>query len=551
MNQKVIFRCMYCNQGLRAPANKSLVVTCSACKKKMHVRTWPDSLHVSEITSECPGSGVSGASPVADQPSTSRLWVLAGLVGLFGLLIYWHVNRPYIATIEICNAAPYPINYLLSYKRPSSSKDIIEDFEFLGPGLCQKKTRKFNKDNAPQYYVHAQSIRNEKKIMWVYEHDLQSKDQIFWPPFGSTGARHLEVKRRSSIERLPFHRVKKAREDGKESKWEFFIYDAQVSSLTQRFSDCKSSCKSTALQRAQKLSSAVERQINFSNGFAGKNLPYFISTELIDDNGPFNVGVRVKGVMAESMFGDPLPLREGDIVHSLNGVTVFSPDDLYIILHHHATSRSAGIEKPIDIDVVRGGSLYRLETVFFFNYNYWGSSPTDELKTIGYGITDAMSLGVAAQAVCGGKKGLQGLRNVASWLGEKGVDAIFDKKVDFGRSKITDYGECAWNAEQSIARLRQYDNDLFVNSAWFTIVTPSAPRLLLSKHLSKGLRSASISKGLAKRVSTMMLETSETLLWTINGASPLTSPKGVVTNLKNVAPYAAGVGIVAGALARR
>lgn len=476
---------------------------------------------------------------------------LIAVVGTIGVAIYWYIQRPYVANIEVCNSTPYYVHYSLNYRLSKKSGETTEKLRSLDPGSCATVTKKF-KDISPLYYVHAESIQNGTHIMWVHAPNIGKMDQIYWPTAEYKGAKFSCIGYcDGSSEKLPFAEAKKTAAHGRRSSWEFFIYDPSVSFLTESPDQCTGNCKKIALNRASDLSNAIDRQIQFATTWKNKALPYFISTKVTDPNGPFNVGVTLEGIIPQTMFGDDTSLREGDIVYSINGITVFSPQDLFIPLYQHATSHDAGIERPIKLGISRNENSYIINTVFYFNYYYWGSQPSDELKTIGYSVADTVSLGLAAQSICVSEAGAQVGRNIGSWLGEKIAKNGFDTNINLGHSKVIDVPLCIWETKQEIARLRQYDSKLFENSAWFAIVTPSLPRLLLSEEAARGLRVAGLTRGAARTLTTIALETSETILWTINSASPLTSTSESIRDVRRIAPYAVGAGLIAGTLERR
>lgn len=92
--------------------------------------------------------------------------------------------------------------------------------------------------------------------------------------------------------------------------------------------------------------------------------------------------------------------------------------------------------------------------------------------------------------------------------------------------------------------------DTFDNVAWFTIITPSAPRLFFSRSLKRNLTKAGASKALAGMAATTSLEILETSLWTLKDASPNATVNDRINMVKTVVPYSAGLGFLSAVIFR-
>lgn len=471
---------------------------------------------------------------------------LTGIIIIIALSGYtgWFFLWPETATLEICNAAPYTVNYSVNYPN-STTKDKSTPLEELKPGQCAYIVKDFYRIKS-QFYVHAQSISDEANVTWAYSPGISSGDQVIFPSSNENIARQRSIPL-SAEHKEPFALARNIRQDKKKSQWEFLLYDSSFNLVSFDSYKCGHECKQIALLKAGALSNAFHRQMSYKNNFTNKEVPYFIAGEMTDLNGPFNVGLQVDKAITQSIKGFPLSIRDGDIIVSLNNTVVFSPEDFYILLHKHATSRYAGIAKPITIEAIRDNKKLLMQSTYFFNRQYWGYSSQQETATIVNGVLDAVTLGLAAEARCGLGTALHGIANGLSWLTSK----LSSKPQDMKKNKTLDYSGCVWRHTQAIAMQRQFGGDLFDNAAWLSLVTPSAPRLLLSKAMGKKALSVIGSRQAGKFLTTVSGEIAETLIWTVNDASPLASAQQITGEVRKIAPYAAAIGVVAGVLNRR
>lgn len=453
----------------------------------------------------------------------------------------WFFLWPETAKLEICNAAPYTINYSVNYPI-SKTKDKSTSLVELASGKCTSFVREFNGVES-QFYVHAQSIRDEANVTWAYSPNISSGDQVIFP----ANEHNIDRKRFISSYKEPFALARNIKQERKESSWSFLIYDGSFNFIPFNDNECSYSCMQMALSRAKELSDAFNRQISYEKNFRNKDVPFFIAGEMTDLNGPFNVGLQVNKAITKSIKGFPLSIRDGDVLVSMNGKTVFSPEDFYILLHQHATSYEGGIEEPIMLEAIRGNKIISMQSTYFFNRKYWGYSSKQETETIVNGVIDAVTLGYTAKAKCGAGKTLYTVAKGLDWVAKK----LSERSHSSREIKEIDFDKCVWKHTQTIAKQRQFGGDLFDNAAWLSVVTPSAPRLLLSKAMGKKGVKIFGSRQTGRMLSTVAGETAETLLWTINGASPLSSTEQIIGDLKKTAPYAVAIGVVAGMLNRR
>ena len=449
--------------------------------------------------------------------------------------------------LTVCNAAPYPVTFVASYKRLPKITYSSDYSETLEAGQCSTRSTLFKGTDA-NFLVYAESVENHKRLKWAYSPHISAGDKVVWPFHEKNVSEKRRFRSNGRVRTEGFAKTLKTESSLGESRWRYFIFDANFNVLPTTPRRCGPSCISTSLQRAKELAFAMDAQIFFDEKWKRRHFRYYISSKMSDHNGAFNLGFRVTGVPRSTVYGDHNPLKDNDVIVAINGIPVFAPEDFQMRLEYFGESRQHGITKPIVLEVARPGhtKIMRVKTHYFFNYHHWGYSADDKFNTVLLGITDAVSLGKTAFTWCAGSDGLSFLRNIISRATEFAAREFFQEKINLGRSKDIDQDQCRWKMEQTIARYKQYNNKLYNNSAWLTVVTPNALRLVSSKAFSKWTTRKLGSKTVGRTVSNIGLEAVETALWTINGSSPLSSTKNIWRDVKTAVPVAVGLSTALG-----
>ena len=447
-------------------------------------------------------------------------------------------------TLKVCNSAPYYVNYALNY--PINEHESQTDgLKKLGPGQCRDLERNFPDEIEPAFNLYAKN-RHPGYLRWLYNLEKDHPGIIEW-----SGDATFQCISDKSISHIPntgspqncstevkgFIHVETDKPD--EDEWVYFIQDAALSIGLGNFKGTREEFLKVSRKQTKEQRKAIENQIQFLKTWGGKERPYdfgFVLKNNPSEYSRFKPGIKIEGVVPNTIFQDEMPFQPGDILISLEGKTVYSYEDAYLILHEHASSIKKGILVPYSFSVIRAGQIVQGFSTYFFNERYWPSPEEDKLWAMYFGVAGAVTLGAEAIGHCTIKKIGNGTWDL--------VLDIFDKEATIERSESESFEKCRWRTNQYAARVKQKYLDFHDNAAWLGLITPSAPRLILTGALKKKMARA-LGPGLARIAATTALETAETVAWTIIDSTPLTNNEEILRDIKHVAPYGAGIGFVA------
>lgn len=277
--------------------------------------------------------------------------------------------------------------------------------------------------------------------------------------------------------------------------------------------------------------------------------PFSVGGELADVNGPLEAGVFLNSVLDHDIYGKPMPLENGDVIIAFNGVSVYSPLDLMHLLYNHGIDRVRGINEPIIYEILRGNEHLTVSSPYFFNMEYKDYAGDMSGVAFWYGVGDAISFGQTPWATCGLGKGLDIIATGASALAEKLKSWSEDRSYNSAnvRTMTVDAAECAWQKTQARAVARQKEDEIYVNSQWFAVFTPSGLRLMAGKAVARGTAKAAGRSVISRGVAGAVLETAESVLWVIGTAPPGTPFSDRMKEGIRFAPLAATAGFVSDA----
>jgi len=336
-----------------------------------------------------------------------------------------------------------------------------------------------------------------------------------------------------------------------QSKWHF-IFESPHFSLIPNSGDFELDLQS-GMSAAQDLSRAIGRQFSFFR-LQNDTSPFSVGGKLNDFNGPLNWGVGVQQIAVSSIFGRPMSLQNEDIILQINGVNVYGTRDLFSNLYRHGVSRTKGIQVPVIYTIKRNGYDFQIADTYFFNSSYYRQNFDSESVAFWYGVGDGVLFGQTPWVTCNGGNVLQGAKKAfaatAGWIASK------TEKFDYNGFRpedveFIDAEECKWQKDQSRAAARQRQSEVYENSQWVAIVTPSAVRLAFQKgarkkmaqQVGKGATSRALSTGVADAG----LEALETALWSFGTSAPGTPLAERFKEAGRVAPMGAGAGFITGA----
>lgn len=222
---------------------------------------------------------------------------------------------------------------------------------------------------------------------------------------------------------------------------------------------------------------------------------------------------------------------------------------MYLELIHHGFSRDAGYNKPLVIALERNGEIFKYQTSYFFNECHPEYFNVSEAEAALWGIGDAITFGSSEKAYCGGTNVAIFGMNMLSGLAE-GISAFFSgnrfDKSSFSRYQYVDYDKCTWESEQRKAIAMQRFENTYVNSQWFSLVTPSGVRLVGQKFLRNYARKSFRGSRLAMASTDAILEGVETSFWTYGTSAPELTLQARLNEVRTMAPYGVGLGFVSG-----
>jgi Protein of unknown function (DUF1036) len=475
--------------------------------------------------------------------------------------------------IRVCNSAPYLTEHVVVAAKDQGYEALGGWFR-LAPGECTTKAKRFWQTD-PAFYVHTQIPSDEHQVLrWVNDivdaqllnDDDTSNDtnitklqghEARW--FGDTA---ICAENEQSVPSQALQltadctagayeaRVMPAFSPDKSSRW-YFIWAHPNLPLMPADGTFEAALEK-ALAGARQLRTSVMTQ-RF-NEREWPVVPFSVGGTLVDLNGPLALGVWVTDVPSTTIFGQPMPIENGDVVLKVNGYTVLGARDLHQKLIDHGLSRKAGIEKPVRYTILRGNDPYEVETTYFFNERYRQATPNQEGVAFWYGVGDGITFGQTPWVMCNGsnllRAGAKGVSKVAEFVSSRWQKRQYDASNEM-QVEYIDAAECQWQEKQGRAFARQKADDTYVNSQWFALFTPSGVRLVGGKFVGAKVaqivgKNTTMSRALASGV----LEAAETALWSVGTAAPGTPLSARIGEAAKLAPWGAAAGLVTTAALR-
>jgi hypothetical protein len=482
------------------------------------------------------------------------------------------------AEIKLANTAPYPVRFALMYP-DLEGRDMVMGWIKLDPGDSTIIKKSFRNQSpfysrSPEFYVYSEA--QDRRIGYInqYSGDPELENQPNATQYmtdgkwkacvqnaesfemradtcepdsvaegfarGLLGASSLGSSDDSGTSVAGFEQAVKA----KDKDLFFFAMQHPYRPMFKVEEDWENDAAlSEALLKTKNLAQAIDAQIEFMEQTSGKDIPVWIGGELDDFNAPLNPGVAIHSVFPATIWREPNPIQENDIILSIDGHPVFGAQDAYKHLVHHATSYSLGIREPIIYSVLRNGQrIDDIKGSYFFNLNYPGYGNDESGLASLAGLIDGISFGQSSFVNCvlqafGG--GLQnGFRKASNDACRKSgyQNCTIDETPDFKPDQ-----HCLWKEEQHKALLEQKHSETLHSAEMLTVLMPvSAGRMLFAKSVNRWARATTGSARLAKPLAGVTNEFIETALWSMGTASPGMSGKQIAqATLRDAASYAA------------
>ncbi|WP_250658636.1 hypothetical protein [Alkalimarinus coralli] len=480
------------------------------------------------------------------------------------------------ASLEVCNFAPYKAQSILQHATENGLVQVNGWYHF-DIGECKTFNKKFI-DTEPELWVHMQNsnlakfnrVTNQLNEMLASDTNSQNDhlvliksnasqnlwiDSVQCIPRGAFSfdsvAEFQGICDEKVTSKVSFARAKQSIQEP--TKWFFYAEHPNLVTFRPDADIDDASAREEASNRAKVLSQVIDRQERFENLWTENQIPFSLGASPYDVNGSLSQGVMLQNVASLSIGGASMPYQNGDMLVLLNDVPIYGISDLYGELIKHGFSLSAGYKKPLKVGIERNGEVKIYKSSYFFNENHPSFYDVTKAEATAWGIGDAVTFGASEATECAGKNILALGGNTLSGFIELGFSFIDDRKFDkrsLKRFDYVDFDKCTWESEQRKAIAQQRYQDLYIDSQWFALVTPSAVRLAGQRAFRKYTRK-NIAKGtLGVAISDGMLEGIETGIWTLGTSAPELTLEARMKNVSEMAPYGAGLGFISGLVFR-
>ncbi len=476
------------------------------------------------------------------------------------------------AEIRVCNAAPYPTKHVVVAAKDHGYEALGGWFR-LAPGACTTQAKRFWQTD-PTFYVHTQIPPEEHEVLrWVNDivdaqllnDDDPSNDANITKLKGHEARWFGEVTICAENEQaVPSRalqltadcpagayeaRVMPAFSPAKSSRW-YFLWSHPNLPLMPADGTFEAALEQALAGARQLRTSVMTQRLNERKWPVA---PFSVGGTLVDLNGPLALGVWVTDVARTTIFGQPMPLENGDVILKVNGAAVLGARDLHQKLIDHGVSRQAGIETRVRYTILRGDHPYEVATTYFFNERYRQADPNQEGVAFWYGLGDGITFGQTPWVMCNGENlGIATGRVVSrvfEWASSRWEQRPYNASNEMQVAYI-DAAECQWQKTQSRAFARQKAADIYENSQWFALFTPSGVRVVGSKLVGAKVAQSVGKNALSRALTNGVLEAAETALWSIGTAAPGTPLAARLGEAAQLAPWGAAAGFVTTAALR-
>lgn len=132
-------------------------------------------------------------------------------------------------------------------------------------------------------------------------------------------------------------------------------------------------------EKATHLYESLHRQKQFEETFKSESdYPFQFEFNMTDDpeQGFMYLGVTLTDVRSETLHGDQIQLRNGDVLIGIGSgekpvTPIYATADAYIALHEHALdTENGGITKPLKFIIMRDKQLLQIESFYLFSPDF-------------------------------------------------------------------------------------------------------------------------------------------------------------------------------------
>jgi hypothetical protein len=152
------------------------------------------------------------------------------------------------------------------------------------------------------------------------------------------------------------------------------------------------------LAEAKALGEILRRRKRHLDTWQGQEFPYELGIAVKDDNTEFAPGIVVTEALERTPFDIPIVFKPGDRIVEFNEKTVFSVDDLALLLDEFAQTKGVGEAFPVVYQ--RSGEWFETKGTFFFNERAFKRSAEGELEATKLGTIVGAIPGLGREVAC-------------------------------------------------------------------------------------------------------------------------------------------------------
>ncbi len=250
-------------------------------------------------------------------------------------------------------------------------------------------------------------------------------------------------------------------------------------------------------------------------------------------------GVKARNLPSKDIYGRETPyFQNEDEIVLFNGIEVFGPEDLYMLLYDHAHSLNGGIKKSFSVGLRRGQSIIPYSVTHFFNPDYWENFEDTGTKAFIRGFWHSNTFGADAILTTI-------LTQAGIWFLNNAAKVLEDKPGELGRIDYVNTAEFHWKFIQDTMRLSQMYPEEFSAGEMAGIISPSFGRGVIKKVVRSNDRIKAISRT-SKLAREVLEEVLEEVIWNIATIPPSAEIDEILSDLKSDAMYGAGIGFAIG-----
>lgn len=430
------------------------------------------------------------------------------------------------ASVRVVNAAPYPVVYSLG-RSYTDDKDIVSGWFRLESGEVETFTHDFF-NVEPRYYVYGHDgqmgadVESSREVSTAeIIGELYGDDSISVVFDGSTdnagtGSKvysitnevfeYVDEGSSDDVDGWYWASFREAKRDRIGDSHLMVFQDPKCNGIVPNDRDSLAFLLSNAKSARERI---MDRILFYRYWDTS---PFLLPLLPSGGDDPAIVGVELSNVEIDMPTGFINPFRGGDIIIKVGDREVYGIHDIEHSLIDHGFNYARGIAVPVECRFIRDGLEYAGEFVYLMNEEYWlRFKEVNAGAAFESGFTTGISLGFMKGS------------------GVSHGDVVADR---------------FWSRQFYAANAQIYPDEFLMGDLIALVITPS--RIALKPFL----RARSVRRFANSMTGSILLEVGEGVVYSINTGSPLRTNEQLSEELKNVAVFSVGVGVISHALLR-